>query len=108
MLAAIAERLSALAPHFARRPQLRFVHQLQAIEAQEGLKGVAQYACHHADGDTKALAALQCASDRQVAIKRLGHWVNATSKPDPKPREVKRLLRLFHRASDDMLKRNEE
>ncbi len=35
--AAIAERLIALAPYFARRPQLRLVHQaLQAIEAQEG------------------------------------------------------------------------
>ena len=31
MLTVIAERLSALAPHFARRPQLRLVH--QALEA---------------------------------------------------------------------------
>ncbi len=81
------------------------MHQaLQAIEAQEGLNGVAQYAREHSDGDVKAMAALQCASDIERSIKRLADWVEVTSKPGPKPREVKRLLRLFHRALHDMWK----
>ncbi len=54
------------------------------------------------------MAALQCAGDIEGSMKRLADRVEATSKPEPKPHEVKRLLRLFHRDLDGMLKRTED
>ncbi len=110
MLANIAERLSALAPHFARRPQLRLVHQaLEAIEAREGLKGVAAYAREHSDGDVKALAACELCSASDWA--RSMHRLADAMSEDPQPRRahrIKRLLKLFHEDIDGWLKRTEE
>jgi hypothetical protein len=49
---------------------LRLVH-VEAIEAKDNLRGVAAYGREHADGDVKALAALQVAVDQWRA--RLHH-----------------------------------
>jgi hypothetical protein len=110
MLAAIAERLDALAPFFAKRPRLRLAQQaLEAIEAKHGLKGAAKYAKEQPDGDMKALAALRVAAELTGAagwarsMNRLRDWVDATN--DENPRDQKRLLVLFHREIDGALER---
>ncbi len=86
MLAAIAERISALGPRFGLPLQT-----IQAIEAQRGRKQAVAFAREHDDLTVKAMCVVL--ADVVLGARLLADLITVTSKHPPNARKLKALRR---------------